>query len=158
MSLLIDFAGLLSLAFAGYALWQSDSAKKAVNKAQDRRDAQDDLERIVQIISVLNTAIKSVTPWIPGKSTKHRAGLDRFTAIDALRDAANILRTNSPLEVDEGLQDKIEESADMLEDLIKRIANALEDEARWDEVRLRLLKLIPYFQKIENKMRNKLAR
>ena len=53
MSLLFDIASLLSLLVAAGAYLKSDSAKKVVDKVLDRSDAQDDLARIVDLISVL---------------------------------------------------------------------------------------------------------
>ena len=132
---------------------KSDSAKKAVIKVLDRRDEQDDLERVVKLVSVLKIAEKSVNPWIPGKPAVHRQGRSRDTDLAALFDAANFLRTNPPLDAGEDLQDRIKGSADQIDDLIEGITNDPENMELWKSAQLVLLDLILFLEKTMHKMK-----
>lgn len=155
---------LIGLVVAGIAYRKSDSAKRAVTEALGRRDAQDDLDRIVRFVSVLKSAKESVTPWIPRIPQEHdadqdkgRAGRHRGTDLIALRDAATFLRTYPPLEADESLQSKINQSADQLNNLAERIGQDLENECLWNLALLALSDLIPFFERTVRMMKNKLV-
>ena len=156
VDLLLTIVSLLSLAVSVVALYKSNSAKKAVVKALDHRDAQDDLDRIVKLVSDLKAAQESVTPWIPGMSEKRWVGRDRNADLVALCDAVNSLRTNPPLEADEDLRGKIQESADRLDGLAESIGEDLENKNLWKLAQSELQKLIPILETAVRVTRKKL--
>ena len=63
ISLVLTICGL---AISGAAYWKADDAKKAVQKALKKRNADEDLKRLRDLIVVMETAKEAVTPWVSG--------------------------------------------------------------------------------------------
>ena len=146
---------IVSLVVSAVAFYKSDSAKKAVAKALDHRDAQDDLDRITNLVADLKAAKDSVTPWIP-EIADRQAGRDRKTDLAMLHNAVDSLRTNPLLEVDMDLRGGIDEAANRLSDLAGQIGENPSNGVLWKSAQSELQWLIRSLEKAKRVMKKKL--
>lgn len=145
---------IFGLAISGAALWKADNAKKAVQEALKRRNSDEDLQRLRDLIAILESAKESVAPWVAGMPQDRRTGRNQQDDLAKLTEAIDALRTKAPLNIDEANKRRVKKSATVLDNEFKEIANPSDNQDHWKAALSEIQLMIPRLEKLERSMRD----
>ncbi len=151
ISLLFTIFGLL---ISGLAYLKADDAKKAVQKALNKRNADEDLQRLRSTIVVMEAAKEAVAPWVVGMPQDRRTGRDQQDDIATLSEAIDCLRTKAPLDFDDNQQRRIKKSATMLDRALNEITNQNDNKDHWKAALSEIQLMIPRLEQLERSIRD----
>ena len=151
ISLLLTIFGLV---ISGVAYWKADDAKKAVQKALKRRNSDEDLQRLRNLIAVMEAAKEAVAPWVAGMPHDRRTGRDQKDDLAKLSETIDLLRTKAPLELEDADQRRIKKSATVLDKEFKEIANPTDNQDHWKAALSEIQLMIPRLEQLERSMRD----
>lgn len=146
---------LVGLGISGAAWMKAKSAKEAVGKALDDRNAHDDLERIRSLSSSINDAKDAVSPWVTGMPIEQRQGRNKEEDLAQLSAVVDKLRTKSPLGANSDLNNRILQSADVLDKQFNVIGGGASDENHWKVALSEIQQIIPRLEQAERETRDK---
>lgn len=145
---------ILGLGISGAAYWKADNAKKAVQKVLTKRNADDDLRRLHNLISVMEIAKEAVSPWVSGMPQDRRTGRDQQDDIAKLTETIDCLRTKAPLSIEDAIKRRIERSANLLDEEFKEISNPTDNRDHWKAALSEIQLMIPKLEQLERVMRD----
>ncbi|MGJ8546328.1 MAG: hypothetical protein ACSHWZ_12865 [Sulfitobacter sp.] len=145
---------VFGLAISGAAYWKADDAKKAVQKALKKRNADEDLKRLRDLIVVMETAKEAVTPWVSGMPHDRRTGRDQPDDLAKLSTAIDCLRTRAPLDLENAIQRRTKKSATVLDKEFNEITNPTDNKDHWKAALSEIQLMIPRLEQLERSMRD----
>jgi hypothetical protein len=151
ISLLLTIVGLV---ISGAAYWKADDAKKAVQNTLKRRNSDEDLQRLRDLIVVMEAAKEAVAPWITGMPHDRRTGRDKQDDLGKLSATIDCLRTKAPLDLDDAEQRRIKKSATVLDKEFKEIINPTDKEDPWKAALSEIQLMIPRLEQLERSIRD----
>jgi hypothetical protein len=151
MSLLLTIIGLV---ISGIAYWKADDAKKAVQKALERRNSDEDLQRLRNLIAVMEAAKEAVSPWVAGMPPDRTTGRDQPDDLAKLSETIDLLRTKAPLDLKEAEQRRIKKSATVLDKEFKEITNPTDNQDHWKAALSEIQLMIPRLEQLERSIRD----
>jgi len=151
ISLLLTIIGL---GISGVAYWKADNAKKAVQKALERRNSDEDLQRLRNLISVMEAAKEAVAPWVAGMPHDRKTGRDQQDDLAKLSETIDLLRTKAPLDIKDAEQKRIKKSATVLDKEFKAITNPTDNQDHWKAALSEIQLMIPRLEQLERSIRD----
>jgi len=151
ISLLLTIVGLL---ISGVAYLKADDAKKAVQKALKRRNSDEDLQRLRNLIAAMEAAKEAVAPWVAGMPHDRRTGRDKQDDLAKLSETIDFLRTKAPLELEDAEQRRIKKSATVLDKELKEIGNPTDNQDHWKAALSEIQLMIPRLEQLERSIRD----
>ena len=137
------------------ALIKAESAQKAVKNTIEKRNEDEDLQRLRNLISTLQNTKDAVKPWVPGISPDRQTGRQRDTDVATLMDAIDSLKTNAPLSLDAEKSARITETTEALEKHFGEITNPTNDDDHWHNTLIEIQTIIPLLDGWERELRDK---
>ena len=95
---------ILGLAISGAAYWKADDAKKAIQDTLKKRNADEDLKRLRNLIVMMEVAKEAVAPWVAGMPDDRRIGRNQPDDLAKLNGTIDCLRTRAPLDIEAAMQ------------------------------------------------------
>jgi len=151
ISLLLTIVGLV---ISGVAYLKADDAKKAVQKALKRRNSDEDLQRLRNLIAAMEAAKEAVAPWVAGMPHDRRTGRDQQDDLAKLSEAIDVLRTKAPLDLEDAEQRRIKKSATVLDKEFKEIGHPTDNQDHWKAALSEIQLMIPRLEQLERSMRD----
>lgn len=145
---------ILGLAISGAAYWKADDAKKAVQNALKKRNADEDLKRLRELISTMEGAKEAVGPWVAGMPHDRRTGRDQQDDLAKLNETIDCLRTRAPLDLEDAVQRRIKKSATVLDKELNEITNPTDNHDPWKAALSEIQLMIPKLEQVERSMRD----
>ena len=90
--------GLISIGISVLALYKASSANRAVSEVIERKDNQEDLVRLRNVISTLNAAKETCMGRTNLSDELRRAGIRDNQALTSLSDAVDALKFTTVME------------------------------------------------------------
>lgn len=145
---------ILGLAISGAAYWKADDAKKAVQNALKKRNADDDLKRLRELIMIMEGAKEAVAPWVTGMPVDRRTGRNQQDDLAKLNGTIDCLRTRAPLGIEDAEQRRIKKSATVLDKEFAEITNPTDNRDHWKAALSEIQLMIPKLEQLERSMRD----
>lgn len=145
---------VFGLAISGAAYLKADDAKKAVRNALRKRNADEDLQRLRDLVVVMEAAKEAVAPWVAGMPQDRRTGRDQQDDLARLSETVDALRTKSPLDLEAALQRRIKKSASILDKEFKEITTPSDNNDHWKAALSEIQLMIPKLEQLERSMRD----
>lgn len=156
----MDYLNILGFLFTtiglGVSIWAIVQAKSAKSMAQTivgRGNDQEDTNRIRALIQGLIEAKDAAMSREGGAPSAAARGRRREEDLQALRGAADALRTKRPLKLDGELAGAMDAAATEIETAVENINSDARD--GWKDARVALQALIPRIEKEERDARNR---
>ena len=144
----------LGLAISGAAYWKADNAKKAVQSALKKRNTDEDLRRLRNLIVMLEGAKEAVAPWVTGVPDDRRTGRDQRDDLEKLNEAIDCLRTRAPLDIEDAVKRRITKSAAVLDNELNEIMRPTDNQDHWKAALSEIQSMIPRLEQLERSMRD----
>lgn len=151
ISLLLTIVGLV---VSGAAYLKADDANRAVQKALKRRNSDEDLQRLRNLIATMEAAKEAVAPWVAGMPHDRRIGRNQQDDLAKLSETIDFLRTKAPLELEDADQRRIKKSATVLDKELKEIGNSTDNQDHWKAALSEIQLMIPRLEQLERSMRD----
>jgi hypothetical protein len=151
ISLALSF---LSLAISGAAYWKADDAKKATQSTLKKRNADEDLKRLRDLIMMMEGAKEAVAPWVAGMPDNRRTGRNRQDDLAKLNGTIDCLRTRAPLDIEKAVKRRIAKSATVLDREFNDIAGSTDNQDHWRAALSEIQLMIPKLEQLERSMRD----
>ena len=145
---------IFGLAISGAAYRKADDAKKAVQNALKKRNTDEDLKRLRDLVVIMEAAKEAVAPWVDGMPHDRRTGRDQQNDLAKLNDTIDVLRTKAPLELEGAVQRRIKKSATVLDNEFKEITNPTGNQDHWKAALSEIQLMIPMLEQLERSMRD----
>ena len=145
---------ILGLAISGAAYWKADDAKKAIQDTLKKRNADEDLKRLRNLIVMMEVAKEAVAPWVAGMPDDRRIGRNQPDDLAKLNGTIDCLRTRAPLDIEEALQRRIKKSATVLDKEFNEITNPTDNQDHWKAALSEIQLMIPRLEQLERSMRD----
>ena len=145
---------IFSLLISGAAYWKADDAKKAIQNALKRRNSDEDLQRLRNLISIMETAKEAVAPWVAAVPRDRRIGRDQKNDLTKLNETIDAIRTKAPLDLEDAEQRRIEKSATVLDNAFKEITNPTDTRDHWKAALSEIQLMLPRLEKLARSMRD----
>jgi hypothetical protein len=151
ISLILTIIGLI---ISGAAYWKADDAGKAVQNSIRKRNVDEDLRRIRDLIVALEAGKEAVSPWVSGMPLDRRIGRNQQDDLAKLSETVDRLRTKAPLELDDAMQRRISKSATLLDKEFNLIANPVDNLDHWKAAQSEIQLMIPKLEQLERSMKD----
>lgn len=145
---------IFGLVISGAAYWKADDAKIAVQNALRKRNVDEDLRRLRDLISVLEVAKEAIAPWVSGIPEDRRIGRDRQSDLVKLNETIDCLRTRAPLDLEDPMLRRIKKSAEVLDGELSEITNPTDNQDHWKAALSEIQSMIPRLEKLERSMKD----
>ncbi|MBL4918006.1 hypothetical protein [Szabonella alba] len=151
ISLMLTVFGLV---ISGAAYWKADDAKKAVQTVLKKRNADEDLRRLRNLIATMEAAKEAVAPWTAGMPLDRRTGRDQQDDLAKLGETIDCLRTKAPLDLEDAVQRRIKKSATVLDNELNSIVNPTDNQDHWKAALSEIQLMIPRLEQLERSIRD----
>ncbi len=145
---------MLGLAVSGAAYWKADNAKNAVQSALKKRNTDEDLKRLRNLIVMLEGAKDAVAPWVTGMPDDRRIGRNQQDDLEKLNETIDVLRTRAPLDIEGAVKRRITKSATVLDSELNEITNPTDNQDHWKAALSEIQSMIPRLEQLERSMRD----
>lgn len=130
-------------------------ARKAVENTIKRRNQDEDLQRLRDLISTLKKTKDAVKPWVSGIGTVRQKGRRQDKDVTTLMDAIDILKTKAPLSLDDEQTARIKETTKVLDKHVAEIKNPTNSDDNWQKAFIEIQTIIPLLDGWERELRDK---
>ena len=144
---------ILGLVISGAAYWKANDAKKAVQNTLKKRNADEDLKRLRDLIVKMEGAKEAVAPWA-GMLEDRRTGRNQQNDLAKLSETIDCLRTRAPLDIEEAVQRRIKKSATVLDKAFNEITNSTDNQDHWKAALSEIQLILPKLEQLERSMRD----
>lgn len=145
---------IIGLAISAAAYLKADDAKKAVQKVLRKRNADEDLKRLRDLIVAMEAAKEAVTPWIAGMPHDRKTGRDQQDDLTKLSETIDCLRTKAPLDLEDAMHKRIKRSATVLDKEFNSITNPVDNQDHWKAALSEIQLMIPRLEQLERSMKD----
>jgi hypothetical protein len=145
---------LFGLAISGVAYRKADNAKMAVENALKKRNVDEDLMRLRDLIVAMESAKEAVAPWTTGMPLDRQTGRVQQDDLAKLSETIDFLRTKAPLDLEEAMQKRIKKSAAVLDKEFNLISNPTDNQDHWKAVLSEIQLMIPKLEQLERSIRD----
>lgn len=145
---------VIGLAISGAAYLKADDAKRAVQNALKKRNADEDLKRLRDLVFTMEAAKEAVAPWVDGMPHDRRTGRDQQDDLAKLSETIDVLRTKAPLDLEDVVQRRIKKSATVLDKEFKEITSPTDNQDHWKAALSEIQLMIPRLEQLERSMRD----
>lgn len=154
MDIISIFLTIIGLVISGAAYFKADDAKKAVQRVLKKRNADEDLKRLRDLVATMEVAKEAVTPWIAGMPSERRVGRNQEDDLAKLGDTVDCLRTKAPLDLEDAMQRRIKKSASVLDKELNSIRSSTDNQDHWKTALSEIQSMIPRLEQLERSTRD----
>ena len=151
ISLLLTFVGFV---ISGFAYLKAKDVEKAIQNTIKKHNVDEDLQRLRELLDTMKSTKEAVSPWTSGKPEKQRTGRDQQEDLCKLNGLVDALRTRSPLEITDGLQNRIVRCASTLDEKCEQLANDIATETHWKTALAEIQDMIPRLEQCARSMKD----
>ena len=152
LSVILSFIGI---GISMFAYLKARNAAQAVSDTLESRNAQEDIQRISELIAALNNAKDAVSPWTPEMPDIRKLGRNSEEDLGQLSAAVGILRTRAPIDANVDLKTSIQTFSRRLDKKTNAIVADPSDPNLWKSALSDIHTLIPILERDQRRMRDK---